>query len=82
MTINQQILRVAFLVADTPMPEIVAKYGDYPALYTNMLKRALIKKDLEPHIQLDIKTFDVVDAMAYPEQPDTFDAILISGSGK
>ncbi|KAI8053818.1 class I glutamine amidotransferase-like protein [Syncephalis plumigaleata] len=80
MVAEQQTLRVAFLVADTPMPEIVAKYGDYPVLYTNMLKRALVERGLESSLQLDIETFDIVNAMVYPEQPETFDAILISGS--
>ncbi|KAI9596079.1 class I glutamine amidotransferase-like protein [Syncephalis fuscata] len=77
---KMQTLRIALLIADTPLPEIVAKYGDYNILYTNLLKRALIQEGLEQQVQLDITAFDVVKTMAYPEQPETFDALLISGS--
>ncbi|RKP08387.1 glutamine amidotransferas-like protein class-I [Thamnocephalis sphaerospora] len=75
-----RVLRVALLIADTPPPEVVAKYGDYNVLYTQLLQRALRLEELDQSVQLETVPFDVVEAMAYPEQPETFDAILISGS--
>ncbi|OTB00372.1 hypothetical protein M426DRAFT_65961 [Hypoxylon sp. CI-4A] len=75
-------LRLAILEADTPMPGIKAKYGEYGSIFTQLFERAC--ESLDPpqplSAQLRITSHDVVnDLDAYPD-PETIDAILISGA--
>ncbi|KAI1265250.1 putative class I glutamine amidotransferase [Xylariaceae sp. FL1019] len=75
-------IRLAILEADTPMKGIHAKYGGYGGVFTYMFERACASLDppLPLKAQLDLSSHDVVnDLGSYPD-PDTLDAILITGS--
>ncbi|KAI9259416.1 class I glutamine amidotransferase-like protein [Phascolomyces articulosus] len=73
-------LNLALLVCDTPKPEVLEKYGDYPTMFTNVFKRANEQK-----VDITWQYFDVVEKQEYPDLRDladnrTFDGIVISGS--
>ncbi|KAI0132810.1 glutamine amidotransferase class-I [Xylariales sp. AK1849] len=75
-------IRLAILEADTPVPGIRAKYGGYGGVFTHLFKRAC--DSLNPpqslESQLDLSSHDIVnDLSSYPD-PETLDAVLISGS--
>ncbi|KAI1081693.1 class I glutamine amidotransferase-like protein [Whalleya microplaca] len=75
-------IRLAILEADTPAPGIKAKYRSYGGVFRYLFERACAS--LEPpqslDAQLSISAHDIVnDAGAYPD-PETVDAVLISGS--
>ncbi|KAK5625386.1 hypothetical protein RRF57_001102 [Xylaria bambusicola] len=75
-------IRLAILEADTPVPGIKAKYQSYGGVFTYLFKRACASL---PHpIPLDscltLSAHDIVnDPTAYPD-PETIDAILITGA--
>jgi GMP synthase-like glutamine amidotransferase len=75
-----QALHFALLVCDTPLPEVVEKYGDYTKQYPLVFEKAASNKDLT--ITWDF--FDVVEAEEYPSLQDIenkkYDAIVITGS--
>jgi GMP synthase-like glutamine amidotransferase len=77
---TKQPLHFALLVCDTPLPEVVEKYGDYTKQYSLVFEKAANKKDLT--ITWDF--FDVVEAQAYPFLEDVknkkYDAIVVTGS--
>lgn len=84
---GKRTISIALLVADTPHESVVSARGDYTALYTNFLNRAL--KSIKRHrwqeeLTLDIRPFDVVKEQKYPSEGQLadglWDAILISGS--
>lgn len=75
-------LRLAILEADTPLPGIRAKYRSYGGVFTHLFERAVAS--LEPpqplSSQLTISAHDVVnDLSSYPD-PETIDAVLITGA--
>jgi GMP synthase-like glutamine amidotransferase len=75
-------IRLALLLADTPAPTIVEKYGDYCVQFTNLLRNAIDRnKRLRESATLEIKGFDVVHNMELPNDLSQFDAIMITGSG-
>ncbi|EPE06579.1 gmp synthase [Ophiostoma piceae UAMH 11346] len=75
---STQPLRLAVLMADTPMPGTVAKYENYGGVFTDLFRRAVAPKPLES--VLTITRHDIVsDPTAYPDLAEV-DAVLITGS--
>ncbi|KAH8722338.1 class I glutamine amidotransferase-like protein [Phaeosphaeriaceae sp. PMI808] len=72
-------LRIAILECDTPLPDVVAKYGRYDRIFTTLLEAAAEGLGLSPKQDLQLSGFDVVDKQEYPNLED-IDAVLISGS--
>lgn len=74
-------LHLALLVCDTPKPEVVEKYGDYPHMFTEIFNKAATGKNVE----ITWQYFDVVHKQEYPDLRDladnkTFHGIVITGS--
>ncbi|KAI0841409.1 class I glutamine amidotransferase-like protein [Hypoxylon sp. FL0890] len=77
-----QPVRLAILEADTPVPGIKAKYGSYGGVFRHLFEQACATLNPPQPLsaQLDISHHDIVnDLDAYPD-PETIDAILITGS--
>ncbi|KAF3062227.1 putative glutamine amidotransferase-like protein C13C5.04 [Daldinia childiae] len=75
-------IRLAILEADNPVPGIKAKYGSYGGVFKYLFQRACAS--LEPpqplSAILELSSHDIVNHPdSYPD-PETIDAILISGS--
>ncbi|KAK8079632.1 hypothetical protein PG997_007450 [Apiospora hydei] len=74
----QRPLRLAILEADTPVPGVLAKYGKYGSVFAHLFRQACAPEPLES--QLTLSSHDVVhDLDSYPD-PETLDAVLITGS--
>ncbi|KAL5116471.1 hypothetical protein ACEQ8H_005592 [Pleosporales sp. CAS-2024a] len=71
--------RIAILECDTPLPDVVAKYGRYDRIFTTLLETAAEGLGLSPKHDLVLSGFDVVHQQQYPNLDD-IDAVLISGS--
>ncbi|RYP91936.1 hypothetical protein DL770_001910 [Monosporascus sp. CRB-9-2] len=75
-------IRLAILEADTPAPGIQANYGSYGSVFTYLFERACSGLD-PPQLlssQLELSFHNIVDNLnAYPD-PETIDAVLITGS--
>ncbi|KAG8899473.1 hypothetical protein FRB99_006700 [Tulasnella sp. 403] len=79
-----RILRLALLVCDTPVPQVVERHGAYPQIFTTFLRTALKKNALDSLADFELEPYDVVKGI-YPNPEDltgegAFDGILISGS--
>jgi hypothetical protein len=72
-------LRIAILECDTPLPDVVEKYGRYDRIFSTLLETAAEGLGLSPKKDLELSGFDVVDKQEYPNFED-IDAVLISGS--
>ncbi|KAI1849989.1 hypothetical protein JX265_003362 [Neoarthrinium moseri] len=75
-------IRLAILEADTPVPGVRAKYGGYGGVFTDLFRRACgsLSPPQSLESQLDLSAHDIVnDLDSYPD-PETLDAVLISGS--
>lgn len=76
-------IRLAILEADTPVPGVQAKYGSYGGVFTHLFERACASLSPKPQpltSVLRLSAHDIVnDLEAYPD-PETIDAVLISGS--
>lgn len=72
-------LRIAILECDTPLPEVVEKFGRYDRIFTTLIEKAAEDLGLSPEKDLVLKGYDVVDKMEYPDL-ESVDAVLISGS--
>ncbi|ORY58124.1 class I glutamine amidotransferase-like protein [Pseudomassariella vexata] len=72
-------IRLAILEADTPLPGIRKNYnGNYTGVFTHLFTRALAPTPLSS--ALTLTGHDVVsDPTSYPD-PESIDAVLISGS--
>lgn len=73
-------LHFALLVCDTPLPEVIEKYGDYTKQYPVIFEKASVNKNV--NIVWDF--FDVVETQVYPSLQDIenkkYDAIVLTGS--
>ncbi|KAE8256449.1 hypothetical protein A4X13_0g2621 [Tilletia indica] len=83
----KRVVTIALLVADTPVPAVVETWGEYPKIFSTLLKDALAsipRHHWQGSVELDIRPFDVVKAMKYPEDGQLadglYDAVLITGS--
>ncbi|KAF9155686.1 hypothetical protein BGX21_005065 [Mortierella sp. AD011] len=76
-------IRVALLVCGTPIPSVAEAFGEYPAIFRNLLQRGLVelKKQgaIGPDTELVLEGFDVREDK-YPDNINDWDAIWISGS--
>lgn len=72
-------LRIAILECDTPLPDIIEKYGRYGDIFATLLETAAEVLELSPKRDLELSAYDVVDKQAYPDL-EAIDAVLISGS--
>ncbi|KII87858.1 hypothetical protein PLICRDRAFT_42374 [Plicaturopsis crispa FD-325 SS-3] len=71
--------RIALLVCDTPNPVVVAAHGEYPSIFTTLL-RASLPQDVTPEAAFVLDAYDVVHKMEYPSDAAEYDAILLTGS--
>ncbi|CAD6890698.1 unnamed protein product [Tilletia controversa] len=83
----KKVITIALLVADTPVPAVVETWGEYPKIFSTFLKDALAsipRHHWQESIELDIRPFDVVKAMKYPDDGQLadglYDAVLVTGS--
>ncbi|KAI1434490.1 putative class I glutamine amidotransferase [Xylaria sp. CBS 124048] len=75
-------IRLAILEADTPIAGIAATYQSYGGVFKHLFKRACasLPRPVPLESELSLSAHDVVnDLTSYPD-PDTIDAILITGS--
>ncbi|RUP39402.1 class I glutamine amidotransferase-like protein [Jimgerdemannia flammicorona] len=79
-----RVLRLALLVAGTPPPAVVAKYGDYPFLYRRILRKGLQAHHEDAALELSLRDYDVVHRQEYPTDAELMageiDGIVITGS--
>jgi len=78
-------IRIAILICDTPLPKTKERFQSYGGVFELLLRssaKALNRPDLDPEKGLEISKFQVeADPDNYPD-PETIDAILITGSSK
>ncbi|CAG8502475.1 12326_t:CDS:2 [Acaulospora colombiana] len=76
----ERTLRLVFLLADTPIPEVVERYGDYGKLFSRLLQKA-IESGPNKNLTLKIQSFEV-QKMEFPDRNELLetDGIIISGS--
>ncbi|KIV92511.1 hypothetical protein PV10_03802 [Exophiala mesophila] len=76
-------LRIAFLEADTPLPQTKAKFGGYGGVFEYLLTegaKALNRPDLNPETGFEFSRYQVeLEPEKYPN-PAEIDAILVTGS--
>ncbi|GAC93471.1 glutamine amidotransferase [Pseudozyma hubeiensis SY62] len=84
---KKKVVSIALLVADTPPPPVVAVRGNYTKIYPRFLQESLntIKRHpWQPHVELHIRCYDVVNKMEYPDEGQLgdglWDAVMITGS--
>ena len=71
--------RLALLVCDTPIPEVLKDHGEYPMIFGRLFRISL--PDGIADFAMD--PYDVRIAKEYPKTDilDTYDGIVITGSG-
>lgn len=74
-------VRLALLACDKLNPAVAARDGPYPALYDRLFRSAL-EAFPDADVEFSLDSFDVRDEMKYPEDPDIYDGMLLSGSGE
>ncbi|SNX84451.1 uncharacterized protein MEPE_03160 [Melanopsichium pennsylvanicum] len=84
---RKKVVSIALLVADTPPPSVVAVKGDYTKIYPRFLQDSLNtirRHPWQPHVELHIRCYDVVNKMEYPDEGQLgdglWDAVMITGS--
>ena len=90
MSSPQSPFRIAVLLCDTPIPPVLATHGDYGAIFRSLFRKSLesykaaAAAHADPSVSdLDfvVDAFDVRNKLEYPEDPDVYDAVLLTGSG-
>ncbi|KAK6383071.1 uncharacterized protein PV06_05362 [Exophiala oligosperma] len=80
---KQHPYRIAVLECDTPLPKTKAKFQGYGGVFEFLLRagaKALGRPDLDPETGFEVSKWQVeLEPDKYPN-PDTIDAILITGS--
>lgn len=76
-------LRLALLICDTPIPNVLEHEGNYNEVYHSYLRRSLdvYQKDSVQKIDFQLDGFDVRFKEEYPNL-DEYDGIVITGSGQ
>lgn len=73
--------RIALLVCDKPIPQVASKYGEYPVMFTDLLRSSLppsISAALDAGTAL-LDAYDVRFAQEYPDEIE-YDALILTGS--
>ena len=68
--------RIAVLLCDVPIPSVKAAHGDYGDVFRELFRNS------DPNANFVVDKFDVRDKQEYPENPDLYDAVLLTGSGE
>jgi GMP synthase (glutamine-hydrolysing) len=68
-------LHLALLVCDTPRPQVLEKYGDYPQMFSKVFTNALGDAG-----SVTWEFFDVVNKQEYPSDTSKFDGLVLTGS--
>ncbi|KAI8066900.1 class I glutamine amidotransferase-like protein [Gongronella butleri] len=71
-------LHLALLVCDTPRPQVLEKYGDYPHMFALVFDKA--RQQFGKDVAITWEAFDVVQKQEYPADPAAFDAFVLTGS--
>ena len=76
-------LRLALLICDTPIPNVLEHEGDYNEVYHSYLRRSLdvYQKDNAQKVDFQLDGYDVRFKEEYPNL-DEYDGIVITGSGQ
>lgn len=71
-------IRLAVLLCDTPLPQVVAEEGDYHKIYTTLMH------DASPGVDFKfvIDAYDVKNKFEYPADDHEYDGIILTGSGR
>ncbi len=75
-------VRLAILMADTPLPGTKARFGSYGGVFTDLFARAVSPAPLAAHLTItthDVVTAELDEPAQYPAL-DAVDAVLITGS--
>ncbi|ORZ17053.1 class I glutamine amidotransferase-like protein [Absidia repens] len=74
-------LHLALLVCDTPRPQVLEKYGDYPHMFSKVFTQAALDEgSTDSKTEITWEFFDVVHKQEYPTDTSRFDAIVLTGS--
>jgi hypothetical protein len=71
-------IHLAVLLCDTPNPSVVERHGDYHAIFQELLESSYPGTEDKDFI---LDPYDVVQKQEYPEVPDHYAGILLTGSG-
>ena len=84
---GKKTISVALLVADTPVPPVVATYGNYERIFRDFLTQSgntIGRHHWQDKLDLNLRAFDVVEKQAYPDDGQLadglWDCIMITGS--
>ncbi|KAL9932887.1 hypothetical protein V8E36_008142 [Tilletia maclaganii] len=84
---SKRVITIALLVADTPVDAVVETWGEYPKIFSTLFNDALAsipRHHWQDSFEVDIRPFDVVKAMKYPDDGQLhdglYDAVLVTGS--
>lgn len=69
-------IRLAVLLCDTPVPQVLKEDGDYHTIFDAWLR------GVSPPVDFTLDAFDVVNKMEYPPEDAKYDGILLTGSGQ
>ncbi|PCH38959.1 class I glutamine amidotransferase-like protein [Wolfiporia cocos MD-104 SS10] len=69
--------RIALLLCDTPIPDVVSTDGDYTAIFSTLLRNALPKG---ADVDFTVDPYDVRNKLEYPASIDDYDALMLTGS--
>lgn len=86
---QKRTLTIALLIADTPVPQVLAKRGDYSQIYSEWLEKsqkAIARHDWQDDYEIHLLPFDVVTEQKYPDEgimhDGLIDAVMVTGSGR
>jgi len=73
-----RIIRIALLITDTPIPEVVATHGDYHSIFNTWLTSSLAANHRDAQVEFVLDGYDVIKG-DFPD-PQAYDAMVITGS--
>lgn len=77
-------LTLLVLLADTPVPAVKQKHGDYHNVFASLFQQSLEHLNPQDPLEVEIRSYDVVnEPWEYPTQEELAAAsgLLITGSG-
>jgi hypothetical protein len=74
-----RVPRLALLVCDIPLPEVIRDHGEYPRIFDRVFRASLPDRFAD----FALYPYDVRYAKEYPQMGDldAYDGIVITGSG-